>query len=188
MKSWASLLAAGAVLLVTCATATAQQSPDSDKDKDKARLYFKLGEKYYAEKKYEAALEAFQRAQTLTPTAYMHYNMGRCLEQMGRPKQAARQYERLLEKKPDFADRAAVEAKIRALKDREIRQPAMPAAAVDSASGEGASRAPPSATPIYKKWWFWTLVGAVVVGGVTVGVVAGTREGPPPAELGVWNF
>jgi hypothetical protein len=32
------------------------------------------------------------------------------------------------------------------------------------------------ATPIYKKWWFWTIVGAVVVGG-TVGIIAGTQGG-----------
>lgn len=31
-------------------------------------------------------------------------------------------------------------------------------------------------TPIYKKWWFWTIIGAVVVGG-TVGIVAGSQGG-----------
>ena len=30
--------------------------------------------------------------------------------------------------------------------------------------------------PVYKRWWFWTVIGAVVVGG-TVGVVAGTQSG-----------
>lgn len=31
--------------------------------------------------------------------------------------------------------------------------------------------------PIYKKWWFWTIVGAAVVGGgVAAGVVVGTRD------------
>ncbi len=29
---------------------------------------------------------------------------------------------------------------------------------------------PPRATPLYKKWWLWTLVGAAVAGGVAVGV------------------
>ena len=36
-----------------------------------------------------------------------------------------------------------------------------------------------SSAPVYKKWWFWTIVGAVVVGG-TVGVIVGTQ----PAS---WN-
>ena len=26
-------------------------------------------------------------------------------------------------------------------------------------------------SPFYKKWWFWTLVGAAVAGGVVAGVV-----------------
>jgi len=31
--------------------------------------------------------------------------------------------------------------------------------------------APPKKTPVYKKWWLWTIVGAVAVGaGVGLGV------------------
>ena len=42
-------------------------------------------------------------------------------------------------------------------------------------------------TPIYKKWWFWTAVGAVVVvTGVTAGVMA-NQPGEEP-ELGVIRF
>jgi len=33
------------------------------------------------------------------------------------------------------------------------------------------------ATPWYKRWWVWTLVGVVVVGGATAGVIAATRDG-----------
>ena len=42
-------------------------------------------------------------------------------------------------------------------------------------NGRCAARGP-AVTPIYKKWWFWTIVGAVVVGG-TVGIIAGTQGG-----------
>ncbi|MFH2007889.1 MAG: hypothetical protein ABI333_15000 [bacterium] len=35
------------------------------------------------------------------------------------------------------------------------------------------------AKPIYKRWWFWTTIGALVAGGATAaGVVLGTRERP----------
>ena len=34
-----------------------------------------------------------------------------------------------------------------------------------------------SGVPIYKKWWFWTIVGVAVVGGTVGGVVAGTSGG-----------
>jgi tetratricopeptide (TPR) repeat protein len=34
----------------------------------------------------------------------------------------------------------------------------------------------PPRTPVYKRWWLWTLVGAAVVGGVTAGVVVGVQR------------
>ncbi len=44
-----------------------------------------------------------------------------------------------------------------------------------------------ASTPVYKKWWFWTIVGAAVVGG-TVGAVVGTLPDKWNAtvEPGVW--
>ena len=42
--------------------------------------------------------------------------------------------------------------------------------------------------PVYKKWWFWTIIGAVVVGG-TVGAVVGTLPDDRVATVrqGVWR-
>jgi hypothetical protein len=35
-------------------------------------------------------------------------------------------------------------------------------------------------TPVYKTWWLWTIVGAVVVGGaVTAGVLLAPGDDPP---------
>ncbi len=42
-------------------------------------------------------------------------------------------------------------------------------------------------TPVYKKWWLWTIVGVVVVGaavGVGVGVAASSSPSPPHSGLG----
>jgi hypothetical protein len=41
------------------------------------------------------------------------------------------------------------------------------------------------ARPIYKKWWFWTIIGGVVVAGATTGIVLGARGKSPEwsAEL-----
>ncbi len=45
----------------------------------------------------------------------------------------------------------------------------------------------PARRPVYKRWWFWTLIGAGVAGGVVAGVLA-TRSGfgdrMPQAEAG----
>ena len=47
-----------------------------------------------------------------------------------------------------------------------------------------------NATPIYKKWWFWTLIGgaAVVAGGVTAGIILGTREVVPNGMPGDFHI
>jgi len=37
---------------------------------------------------------------------------------------------------------------------------------------------PTNGRPVYKKWWFWTLVGAAVVGGILVGVAASSGHSP----------
>jgi hypothetical protein len=33
-------------------------------------------------------------------------------------------------------------------------------------------------TPVYKKWWLWTIVGGVVVAAVVVGVAVGVATQP----------
>ena len=51
------------------------------------------------------------------------------------------------------------------------------------------------ATPIYKKWYFWTIIGAVAVGGATAGVLAytnrtyieGLRDGPDSPGYTLWK-
>ena len=35
---------------------------------------------------------------------------------------------------------------------------------------------PSAGGPVYKKWWFWTAVGVVAVGGITAGAVAGANN------------
>jgi hypothetical protein len=45
-----------------------------------------------------------------------------------------------------------------------------------TASGEGG--------PLYTKWWFWTAVGVVAVGGATAaGVAAANNSGPKPFNV-----
>jgi len=40
------------------------------------------------------------------------------------------------------------------------------------------SRTQPASTPIYKRWWFWTLIGAVAAGAAGTGIYFGTRGEP----------
>lgn len=43
-----------------------------------------------------------------------------------------------------------------------------------------AKRPPPRPTPVYKRWWFWTIIGAAVSAGAGVGIYFGTRETVTP--------
>jgi hypothetical protein len=48
-------------------------------------------------------------------------------------------------------------------------------------------QAPPAATPTYKKWWVWTVTGAVAVAaavGVSLGVTLGTAPPAPASHFG----
>jgi tetratricopeptide (TPR) repeat protein len=54
-----------------------------------------------------------------------------------------------------------------------------PVAALATAGAPPPAPAPAEARPIYKRWWFWTVIGVVVAGGVTAGVVAGSRPSTP---------
>lgn len=47
----------------------------------------------------------------------------------------------------------------------------------------GATRRLAGGLPFYKRWWFWTLVGAAVVAGTTTAIVLG-RERAPTGTLG----
>jgi hypothetical protein len=60
-------------------------------------------------------------------------------------------------------------------------QPPQPAAALVSQPGQ----APPAATPVYERWWFWTAIGVVVVGGVVAAVLLSGGTTKPSCPTGV---
>ena len=56
-----------------------------------------------------------------------------------------------------------------------------PAAATTDYPGLSVSSLPPAheeSPPVYKRWWFWTGVGALVAGGVVAGVLLGRKSAP----------
>jgi hypothetical protein len=46
--------------------------------------------------------------------------------------------------------------------------------------GQPSQPQPASSGPVYTKWWFWTIVGAVVVGGVVTAVALSSGTSKPP--------
>jgi hypothetical protein len=43
---------------------------------------------------------------------------------------------------------------------------------------------PPASVPVYKRWWFWTGIGALVAGGVVTGILLSQKPAPtsPPCD------
>jgi tetratricopeptide (TPR) repeat protein len=187
-----------ALVAVVALMALLPRAADAD-DQDVARAHFVTGRSYYEQKRYAEALNEFQEAYRLSKRAGFLYNIAVCHEQLGDLDAAQSAFERYLVSVKDASERAEVEARIEHIQARRAaaRSGGEPAGAgapghaatrpAGNGSGGGAvltSSAPPQRAerPLYKRGWFWgVMVGAaaVVVTGVTVGVVVGTADRGP---------
>jgi len=63
----------------------------------------------------------------------------------------------------------------------------VPAAESPGILQTGLSPEPHESTPTYKRWWFWTGIGAVVAGGVVTAILLGSKSAPksPACTTGV---
>jgi hypothetical protein len=124
-------------------------------------------------------------AETNDPT-YI-YNQGRCFQQSGRPREALTRFREYMRKAPNMApdDKALVQGYITELEEQLKTSPAPDLSAkppTDSSqvlvsSPQPTAEEPP---PIYKRWWFWTGVGAVVAGGVVTALLVTRPSDPTP--------
>ncbi len=63
----------------------------------------------------------------------------------------------------------------------EAHAPPHPRAVADARIGaDRGERADGDASPLYTRWWFWTIVGVAVAGGVTAGVLLATQPAETP--------
>ena len=179
-----------AVALVLGAT---RAGADGDPREVKAREDFAAG-------RYQQALDAFAKlyAETVHPT-YLR-NIGRCDQNMGDPDRAIISFRDYLRKKKEITpeERAEVEgfiAEMEALKKRRSGVPAsssgdtppptssitpLPTAPEPKSGGAAPevlvsqpARPAEESSPVYMRWWFWTIVGAAAVG-AGIGIAAAT--------------
>jgi tetratricopeptide (TPR) repeat protein len=175
-------------------------------DEQMARGHYARAQKASSEGRWQDALREFVEAHRVLPRPAFHYNIAICYEHLGQLDEAIRSYERYLAEDHAVPDRADVEAHVRELAGRlASRKPSAAAAGAGAAAAPGAGTAagagaaagagttggagagvavaradlvaaPPTPTPIYRRGWFWGVVGAsaaVVVVAVTLGVVLG---------------
>jgi tetratricopeptide (TPR) repeat protein len=184
---WAALGVAIFLVLGVGSTAAA------DPLRERAQQEFAAGRVEFEAGHYDAALEHLQRAYALAPHPELLFNIARCLEELHRSGAAVDAYDRYLAVEPN--DTVARD-RVAALRQRLLANPppatessaqptptpaATPGAATATTTNLIAT-APPPRRPLYRRWWLWTAVGAVVVAGAGVGLaVALTRPSTPSA-------
>jgi tetratricopeptide (TPR) repeat protein len=170
-------------LLAATATVAAQETPD-----EQARAHFKRGRAAYDEGRYDTALRDFEEALRLSQRPALLYNIGRCHEQLGHAAAAIDAYERYLVAAPDATDRLEAKERIDRLRARaaEPTRPPAPVLAPPAPTVAPVSVVAPAPEvtrkPIYRRAWFWGVIGgvaAVAITGVVVGVVVGGGGGGP---------
>jgi hypothetical protein len=171
------------------------------------------GREAFAAGRYQEALDVFVKlyAEKLHPN-YLR-NIGRCYQNLGEPDKAISSFHEYLRKaKGLHADeRAEVEGYIKEMEDlkRQREAAATPPPPTKPPETTAVSNPPPTITapppasnpppsltltqpatppategsPVYKTWWFWTLIGAAAVGaGLGVAAAAGvftkTKDAP----------
>lgn len=166
----------------------------SDRD---ARAAFAAGSNAFEEGAYDGALRLFEHSYELSGQPELLYNIGHCHDRLRNDRQAVASFEAYLEARPNAETRTAVEQRLSILRERVAQHDeqaeqleAAEQRAMDSERERLLLQNAPSEerTPIVREWWFWTIVGVVVVG-ATIGIVAATRdpgvESPMPGDGGV---
>jgi len=158
-----------------------------------ARGHFRRGETQFAMGQFAQALKEYQAAYELKPLPGFLFNIGQCHRNLGQLEAAIFSFKRYLRLRPDAPNHAAVEELISDLErqlaaQKATRPPALPPPR--PAQVVVVAPLPPPARPVYKRWWLWTIIGAVAAG-AAVGLYFGLRPGaagPPTSALGNIDF
>ncbi len=179
---------AAVVVVFALALGAVRADAAADAREVKAREDFAAG-------RFQEALDIFARlyAETLHPI-YLR-NIGRCYQNLANPDRAIATFRDYLRKKKGMSpdEQKEIEGFIKEMEDLQERQreaaarpaattappPAPPPAAPAEKAPQAVLVNTPDSTPasgespVYTRWWFWTIVGAVAVG-AGLGIAAAT--------------
>jgi tetratricopeptide (TPR) repeat protein len=171
-------------------------------DAARARKLYREGAKRYDLGEYEEALRQFRDAYRASPDPTYLFNIGQCQRKLGRADEAIGSFKSYLRhlpaNHPRRDDVEKIVADLQAELDRKRAadrpppvEPPPPSLAVrppppppERPAAFVAERPapPPAEEPIYKKGWFWGTVGGVLVaGGVTAFLIARSGKSEPLA-------
>jgi len=153
-----------------------------------------VGHRLYRLGRYEEAVAAFRRAYEVKADARLLYDIAECYRELGAVDQALFYYDRYLAGWPDAFDRAEVEEKVIELEAKRSGNPVPRASSATRRRHpvmivETPPSKPREPTHIWQKWWFWTVVGVGVLGGIgAIVATSGSSTSVPPTELGNKRF
>jgi tetratricopeptide (TPR) repeat protein len=197
----AKVIAAALAAVLLCAAGVARADEISE-----ARQHYQRAQTHYAVAEFADAAREYQEAYKLKPDPALLYNAAQASRLAGLHRQALLLYKNYVNFYPrerNVADARAHVARLEPLVAQEEQaKNAPPTATTEPRMGGGGTSAAPTEPreavaaapvrpaaggerrPVYKAWWLWTIVGVVVVGGVTAAVVATQVEKTPWATGG----
>jgi tetratricopeptide (TPR) repeat protein len=176
-----------------------------------ARAHYEEGTKLYDLGRYADAAHEYEEAFRLHPDPALLFNIGQAYRQAGDDEAALRAYRGFLRRFPEYEKRNEVEGYIKQLQQRlddkrkaaeeherqeQQRQEQQQQQLLQQQEQQHVAPAPAPApvvvaaepprdhTPVYKKWWLWTIVGVVVVGGGAAALAVALttpKNAPSPA-------
>lgn len=175
-----------ALLLLSGGSSAAKGSRDFDR-------HITEGSRLYAERSYDRAIAEYEAAYQLQAQPALLINIGLCHYKADRPRQALDYYQQALKAKLTREEREEVLAnvakatiKLQEQQQREAQEAQARRTAEQAQLVSQPLTQPPRPveTPIYKKPWFWGIIGGLVAGGVVIGVVAARPwEQSPAAQI-----
>lgn len=146
-----------------------------------------LGDRLFKLGHYDEAVAEYRHAYELRADARFLYHIAECYRERGAGEQALFYYERYLAAKPDAPERDEVLDKISELDHAHGKARVHPRLVIVP-DAEPAPKAHPGFRP-WRKWWFWTALGAAVAVGVTATLLSGNAAAPfPGSDLGEKRF
>ena len=161
---------------------------------EKCRDHYANANELYKAGKLTAAVTEYEAAYAEIQLPVFLYNLGRIHHRLGNLNKAAGYYRKFLSATADEdpAQQARAKEYLSQIQQSEgavaavtPTTPAAPTAVVSAAEGP---RLIPRGEqqPIYKKWWFWTIIGGVAAGatiGLAVGLASQSESGVPAGVL-----
>ncbi len=160
-------------------------APSSAPAASPSTALFKKGKAAFELGKLSEALDAFEQAQALEPSAELLLNIAQCQRGLGRRDEAISSLEKFLELAPKHSLRKAVEGTLADLR-AETSKDAPTKVELTPAPVEAPIA--PAPAPEQKKVWPWVVggvaVAAAIGAGIAIGVVASRPAAPGLPDLG----